>query len=106
MAKHKVTGIKKDALIKIEVGGGFYFRLAQLVTFYTSGNWSTEELATTMGELQERDPANDEEYHLITLMSLVHEIEQAASKQDMIITEEVDLPDEADSDKPETSPES
>lgn len=104
MAKHEVTGIKKDAIIKIEVGGGFYFRLAQFVTFYTARTWAAENLETTLEELQTRKPETDEEYHLITLMSLIHEIEESAKKQDMIITEEVDFPDPG-SDTPETSPE-
>lgn len=102
MAKHEVTGIKKDAIIKIEVGGGFYFRLAQFVTFYTSRTWTAEDLATTMKKLQDKKPESDEEYHLITLMSLVHEVEERAKEQDMLITEEVDL---TDPDTQETSPE-
>lgn len=105
MAKHKITGIKKDAVIKIVVGGGFYFRLAQFITLYTEKNWSAEEMAEVMTRLQDSEPKTDEEYNLITLMSLVHDIEEKAKEQDQLITEEVDLPDSPDPHTKETSPE-
>ena len=90
MAKQKVTGIKKDAQIKITVSAGFYFRLAQLVVSYTS-TWTSEELQELMLKLKDTDPTDEKEYHLVTLVSLVNEIESKAKEQDLLITEELDL---------------
>ena len=99
MAKHKVTGIKKGAVVKIEVGSGFYFRISQLLIEYGTENFPGEELGKAMEHLKDKEPVNNEEYHLLTLLSLVHEIETQAKIQDLLVTEEVEIPD-----IPETSP--
>ena len=108
MAKHKVTGIKKDAVIKVEVGGGFYFRISQMLLSYGSTRWPGAELGKVMEHLKDNEPRDEDEYHLLTLLSLVNAIESAAAEQDQIMDEEIDVPDDllTKPDTPETSPES
>ncbi len=107
MIKHEVTGVRKDAIIKIEVSAGFFFRISQLLLEYGAEHFPGAELKDVMEFLKEGNPRTNHEYHLITLLSLVHELETQAKEQDLIITEEVEIDlAESDSDTPETSPES
>jgi len=105
MIKHEVTGVRKDAIIKIEVSAGFFFRISQLLLEYGAEHFPGAELKDVMEFLKEGNPRTNYEYHLITLLSLVHELETQAKEQDLIITEEVEIDlAESDSDTPETSP--
>ena len=101
MAKHKVTGIKKDAIVKLDIGAGFYFRISQMLIGFGAMHWPGKEIGEVMEHLKDNEPRDENEYHLVTLLSLVHEIEAKAQEQDLIITDEITLPD-----TPETSPES
>lgn len=93
MPTHKVETIPFDASVKMEIPGSFYARLQQLVVSYSSGK-SLEEVQKAMKKLAtNEDPADEFEYHLHTLMILVHTIEKEAKKQNLTKLEDLEIPE-------------
>ena len=46
-----------------------------------------------MDELKTREPKDEYEYHMMTLLVLLHEIESEAQKQGILEDMEIDVPD-------------
>ncbi len=95
MPTHKVETIPFDVKIKMEMPGGFYARLQQLLLSYSQSKTPVDmqEALKRLGTKEE--PINEFEYHLFTLTILVHEIEKNAKEQNLFKTEEVEIPDKA-----------
>jgi hypothetical protein len=76
----KIKVIKDDALIKVDIGALFYARIKELLFWYGT-QIPEEEFRKSMLELRTREPQNDFEYHLLTLLALVQEVEKKADEQ-------------------------
>lgn len=85
-----IPAIPFDAKIDITIGGGLYARLSQLTTHFASQK-SEEEFTKILTRLQQpgNKPLDEFEYHLITLLSLVAEIEIKAKEQGKTIDQEI-----------------
>lgn len=88
----KAEAIPFDAVITIEVGGGFYGRLHQLL--YALASFKTPEEFGKAIALIKEDKANDDPYayHLETILNLTSAIEEAAKKQGKL--QMVNLPEQ------------
>jgi len=92
VATVKFRKIKVGSLIKdINVGVGFYNRLQDLLKYHYDSKTPEEGLQALLS-LKTGEPKNDFEAHLVTIMSLMYEIEVKAEAQGLIETEEVTPP--------------
>lgn len=90
--KHKIETIPFEAKIKLEIPGSFYARLQQLVVNYSQLK-PQEELVKAMERLKGNQQAETEfEYHIQTLTILMFEIESQAKAQNLLKTEEIEIP--------------
>lgn len=82
--KVKFALLKPDAIVPIKIGVGFYQRLQNLM--YDHYNQiPLEEAAGALTELASgKDPKNAWEYHLVTLMTLLYELEVCATENGLI----------------------
>lgn len=93
-----------DETVSIEMSGAFYARITQLLMDHvnTKGH---QEVAQIFEELTKREPKDAYEYHLITLSSLVKEVERQVQEQNKKQTIDVStlIPDEdSNSDDPQS----
>lgn len=84
----KVKVIPTDAQINITVSGGFYARLSQLITHWGAQK-SLEEFTATLERLKTDKSKDEYEYHLVTLLSLGMEIEEAAKAQNKVVEQDI-----------------
>lgn len=77
-----------DKIVTVEISGGFYARISELLLHHTGGK-DMKDLAKVIAELKDREPENDFEYHLITLLTLIGSIEKSAKDQDLLVFKEV-----------------
>lgn len=84
----KLKTIKPTAIINIEVGAGFYKRVQDLFFWYVKQD--EEKAIKAIENLKTQDPQDIFENHLLTLISLIYEIEQKANDQSFI--EDTDFP--------------
>jgi hypothetical protein len=84
----KVKVIPTEAQIDITIGGGLYARLSQLITDFGSQK-PIEEFTAIMERLKTEKPQDAFEYHLITLLSLVIEIEEKATAQGKVVERDI-----------------
>ena len=90
--KATVEVIPYDAIVNVKISGGFYTRLVQLsLTF--ANQLGLEDLTTHLEEMKTREPKNDTEYNLLTILTMISTIEREARLQKVLETKEVDLPD-------------
>ncbi len=92
MVTKELEIIPYDALINIQIGGGFYARLQQLLTSMVATK-NKEELAEMIESMKASDdskPAST--YHFETLLILIRSIEEEAKKQGVIKLETVEIP--------------
>lgn len=102
MAEQKqVDTIPFDSVVTIEISGGYYTRIVQLL-LEMAGSKDIKDLTALMNELKTREPKDDFEYHLITVLTLVSTIEKKAKEQGVITKEAIEIPSDAE----ETDPES
>lgn len=90
--KIKFKGIPFKSFVKIDIGGGFAARVQELTVHYMAQK-TPEESAKLMDELKTREPKDEYEYHMMTLLVLLHEIESEAQKQGILEDMEIDVPD-------------
>ena len=95
--KNKVAVFPLDKIVKVEISGGFYVRLSQLLTSYAQQH-SVTDLIKLLEELKSREPQTEVEYNLLTLLTLSSSIEKAAMEQNLI--ELKDLPPHNTEEKP------
>jgi hypothetical protein len=69
-----------ETIVSIELSGAFYVRLTQLMLDYASLR-DINQLGTTLEELNHRDPKDNYEYNLLTLVILIKEIEATVRKE-------------------------
>jgi len=84
----KVKVIPPDAQIDITIGGGLYGRLTQFITDFGSQK-PIEEFTAILERLKTEAPKDPFEYHLITLLSLVIEIEEKATAQGKVVEKDI-----------------
>ena len=90
--KAKVEVIPYDAEVSVKISGGFYMRLVQLnLTF--AKELGIADLTQHLEEMKTREPNNDTEYNLLTMLTLISSIEKAARDQEKTQVKEIDLPD-------------
>tara|TARA_R110002126_G_scaffold79669_8_gene197697 strand:+ start:1432 stop:1779 length:348 start_codon:yes stop_codon:yes gene_type:complete len=80
----EVDGIPNGTLVTIEVDTNLHTRLAQLL-MENALNMGTTDFAKFFDEMQSRDPKNNAEYHLYTLLMIVQLIEEQYVKTGKII---------------------
>lgn len=85
----KLKTIKKDSIIKIEISDFFYSKLQKLF-FYLSKD--QEATLKSIIELKDREPANDLEESLVTVLALIYEVEAKAQQQGFLQDTEVPVP--------------
>lgn len=84
----KFKTVRTDALIKVDIGAGFYERMKQLLMWYHGEN-DSEKLIKALEELKSREPKDEKEYHLVTIISLIAEIELKAAQQGLLEEKEI-----------------
>ena len=103
--KREVEVFPFEAIVNIKISGAFYTRLSEMV-LYNASKQNIKDLASTLKELETREPTNADESHLLTLLTLVATIEREVKTQGVLAKEEVTLPEENLEDKSETDLES
>lgn len=83
MAESKIPVFPFDKVAKVEISGGFYVRVSQLLMTYAQQQGVTD-LIKFLEEMKTREPKTDFEYHLMTLLTLVSSIETAAKDQKLL----------------------
>jgi len=85
-----IFGIPFEAKIAIEVGGGLYARLSQLMTHWAAQK-SVAEFTAVLAFLQLPDskPRNEYEYHIVTMLSILYEIEIKAKEQNQLVEKDI-----------------
>lgn len=89
----KKFGIPKDALINIKISGAFYINMQQLL-FSIASQKSPEEFTALMQKLKSGQPENEYELQVLTIVSLVLEVERAAKEQDLLVEVEFKKPED------------
>lgn len=91
---NQVEVIQPDKIVNIQVSGAFYARIHQLMYYFASKK-SPEEFAKLLSEMSSREPLDNDEYHLLTTLCLLKEIEDKGREQKL--TEMVDIPKPSES---------
>lgn len=79
--KGKIEGIPPNAIITIEVGGGLYTRIHQIM-WAKAAERPAEKFQESLEHLKSGGKARDTyEYEIETYLSLLYEIEKAAADQ-------------------------
>lgn len=74
-----------DAIVSINISGSFYSRLTQLLIDHATTR-DNKSLAKAYEDLQNREPQDSYEYHLLTLSALIKEIEDQVRKDNKFET--------------------
>lgn len=70
-----------DAIVNVPISGAFYARLVQLMLDMSSGK-TKEELAEIIEKLKTEEPKESFEYHYLTMLVLIAEIEKLVMSND------------------------
>lgn len=89
--KQQIPVFPFDKITKIEVSGGFYARLSQLLADYSTQT-GIKDTIQFLEELKTREPKTTHEYHMLTLITLIATIEKQATADKLIVM--ADLPDQ------------
>jgi len=89
----KLLSIPKDAIIDIQVSGGFYQNLQQLL-YLIAEQKSVEEFTAAMNKVKSGKPTDLYEFQLATILGLIFEIESQAEKQNKLVQGEMPKPAE------------
>lgn len=82
--KLKWPTIPFESVVKIEVSGGMYARIMQL-TQELAQEKGPEEFAKILEHLKNGKERTRFEYHLVTVMALIKEIEEKAEEQKVTV---------------------
>jgi hypothetical protein len=102
--KKEIEVFPFEANVNIKISGGFYTRLSEMV-LYNASKHNIKDLTATLKEMETREPANAEEYHMLTLLTLIATIEREVVTQGILKKTEVTIPEENPEDTQETAPE-
>jgi hypothetical protein len=83
-----LRGIEVSAMVDIQVAGGFYGRLHQLL-LNLGKQKSPEEFKAALEEIKAGPPKSEYSYHILTLLTLITEVENCAEKQGKMKSVEV-----------------
>jgi hypothetical protein len=89
--KKSIEGIPTDAVIDLQISGNFYQRLHQLLMFHSQKE-GLDKFTAALAAIKAGEPKNEYEYHLLTILTLIGSIEEAAKIQGKIKT--ADLPEQ------------
>lgn len=84
----EVDGVPKDTIVSIEVDTNLHTRLAQL-TYQHAMSMGIMNFAEFFDEMEQREPKNNAEYHLYTMLMLVALIEEQYKEQGKIVKMEI-----------------
>jgi hypothetical protein len=84
--------IKPNSLVNIQVSSSFHERLQELLQDQYSRATSEEAALKAVADLASRQPETPWEFHLVTIISLIYEVEQAAFKQGLTEDKKIDVP--------------
>jgi hypothetical protein len=87
--KVKYKGIKSEALIKLEFSGYFTARIQTLLIYFMKLK-TVAEINKILEDLKTKEPADEYQLHLLTLLILIQDIEKAAGQQGLVVEEEID----------------
>jgi hypothetical protein len=97
----EVDGFPMDATVNIEIDGNMYIRLSQFMIEY-SMKMGYKALPQFLAEMNTREPKNNYEYHVLTLLLLIGDIEEKLKETGQMTKIEVEDPD-PDSDSSDVS---
>jgi hypothetical protein len=86
---NKIDVIPYDTLVSVEVSGAYYARVQQLL-MYIFKDKAADEVSKCMEELKSREPKDIFEYQVITILSLMYEIEVKAREQKKTVVKDLD----------------
>ena len=81
-----VESIPFDSLINIQVSGAYLQKLKIMLLQLYENKDDIREVPVILAELSQREPENMWEFHVITILALVKEIEDSAKKQKLIVS--------------------
>lgn len=84
----KLRVIKENSVVKIDIGDGFHVRIQQLL-FYILKDHPAEKVILALENIKTKEPADDFEYHVLTLLSLLYANESAFEAAGCLIDKEV-----------------
>jgi len=93
MEKPKVEMFPNDAIVSIKVSGAFYKRLVKLM-FSLSTKKDLKAFMKMMAEFKTREPENDEEFNIMTVLILIAEIEREVKDSKVFEVIDAPIPDE------------
>jgi len=79
----KVEAIANDSIIDIKISGLFYGRIHQML-LYHAGQKPFDEFIKEVKAVRSGPPQNQYQEHLLSLLTLIHEIETKAKAQGKI----------------------
>jgi len=88
----KLRVIKENSIVKIDIGDGFHVRIQQLL-FYILKDHPAEEVILAIENIKTKEPANDFEYHLLTLLTLIYANESAFEVAGCLTDKEAPVPE-------------
>lgn len=88
----KLKVFKPDSVIKIDISHEFYGRIQKLL-FWHAGK-DHEKALKAIEALKSRDPQDDFETHICTILALIYEIESKASEQNCLEEKNFKVPNE------------
>ena len=91
MAIVKIKIIEDDTLVPIQVSGFFYKQVKQCMFNMLAAFENPDEVISKIVDGKE---LTKEEYTIVTLMSIIKEVETSATNQNLVVDSEVDVPDE------------
>lgn len=87
----QLEAIQMDSIIDLQISGGFYKRLQDLMP-YLSQKEGLDKFSAALVSIKAGEPKTEFEYHLLTVMTLIFEIEKNAGIQKKL--KMVDLPEQ------------
>jgi hypothetical protein len=93
MEKPKVEMFPNDAIVSIKVSGAFYKRLVKLM-FSLSTQQDLKSFIKVMTELKTREPENDEEFNIMTVLIMIAEIEKQVKDTGAFEVVDAPIPDQ------------
>jgi hypothetical protein len=98
MDKEQVDEFPNDAIVSIKISGAFYKRLAKMM-FDFANTVTPDQFTKMLVELKGREPKDDTEFNILTLLILIAEIERQVKETGVF--EKVDVPTDPDEETPD-----
>ena len=86
----KAEGIKIDSIINVEISGGYYARLHQLLQSMMA-SVTPEQFSKALESIKAGSPTDPFAYHLETILTLINGVEAAAKEQGLISIADIEI---------------